>query len=115
MKIVFQQLWEAKIQWDDPVPQSVCDVWKQWRSELHLLSDHLIPRCHFPEQMDVISVQLHGFSDASEVAYGGVVYLRLQDSRGRVHVSLVTSKTKVAPIKRQTIPRLELCGALLLA
>ena len=64
---------------------------------------------------NVASMQLHGFSDASECAYTGVVYLRMVDSEGRVHVSLVTSKTKVAPIKRLTIPRLELCGAQLLA
>ena len=63
----------------------------------------------------IASIQLHGFSDASEAAYAGVVYLRLTDSNGRVHTSLVTSKTKVAPIKRLTLPRLELCGANLLA
>lgn len=60
-------------------------------------------------------MQLHGFSDASERAYAGVVYLRMHDSEGHVLVALVMSKTKVAPIKRITIPRLELCGAHLLA
>ena len=65
--------------------------------------------------MSVASTQLHGFSDASEAAYAGVVYLRMVDSEGGVHVSLVMSNTKVAPIKRLTVPRLELCGAKLLA
>ena len=60
-------------------------------------------------------MQLHGFSDASEEAYSGVVYLRMVDSLQCVYTSLVMSKTKVAPIKRLTIPRLELCGARLLA
>ncbi len=55
------------------------------------------------------------FLDASEDAYAAVVYLRLVDSTGHVHISLVTSKTKVAPIKRLSIPRLELCGAWLLS
>jgi len=59
----------------------------------------------------VTSIQLHGFSDASEEAYAGVVYLRLESSDGRVHTTPVVSKTKVAPIKRLSIPRLELCGA----
>ncbi len=58
-----------------------------------------------------MSMQLHGFSDASEEAYGGVVYLRMIDSTGAAHTSLVISKTKVSPIKRVSIPRLELCGA----
>ena len=61
------------------------------------------------------SVQLRGFSDASEEAYAGVVYLRLENTEGRVHTTLVVSKTKVSPIKRLSIPRLELCGAHVLA
>ena len=61
------------------------------------------------------SKQLHGFSDASEAAYSAVVYLRTVDTEGNIKTSLVSSKTKVSPIKRQTIPWLELCGALLLA
>jgi len=53
-----------------------------------------------PKDFPVTSIQLHGFSDASEEAYAGVVYLRLESSDGRVHTTLVVSKTKVAPIKR---------------
>ena len=56
-------------------------------------------------------MQLHGFSDASERAYAGVIYLRTSDTEGHVHISLVMSKTKVAPIK---LIRSELCGAKLL-
>ena len=74
-----------------------------------------IPRCYYPKQSRIQSVQLHGFSDASEGAYSGVVYLRMVDSLQCVYTSLVTSKTKVAPMKRLSIPRLELCGARLLA
>lgn len=54
------------------------------------------------------------FSDASEKAYSGVVYVRVSDTNAVIHTSVVTSKTRVAPIKR-TLPRLELCGALVLA
>ena len=115
VKILFQRLWEMKVDWDDPVPSSVHEPWLQWRSELHLLSKRHIPRCYFPKDAHISIIQLHGFSDASESAYAGVVYLRMVDTEGRVHVSLVMSKTKVAPIKRLMIPRLELCGAHLLA
>ena len=114
-KILLQQLWEMKVEWDDVIPDSILDVWLQWRNELDLLSSHHVPRCYYPKTVHVASMQLHGFSDASERAYAGVIYLRVTDSQGGVHVSLVTSKTKVAPIKRLTIPRLELCGAHLLA
>ena len=60
-------------------------------------------------------MQLHGFSDASESAYAGAVYLQMVDTDGTAHVSLVMAKTRVAPLKQLTIPRLELCGANLLA
>ena len=69
----------------------------------------------FPKEFKIAFKQLHGFSDASERAYAGVVYLRLVDTNGRIHTSFVIAKTKVAPIKKLTIPRLELCGARLLA
>ena len=63
----------------------------------------------------IATVQLHGFSDASKNAYAPVVYLQMINAFGKVQISLVTAKTKVAPIKKLTIPRLELCGAYLLA
>ena len=59
-------------------------------------------------------VQLHGFCDSSELAYCAVIYIRKQTSSG-VNVMLVTSKTKVAPLKKLSIPRLELLSCLLLS
>ena len=53
-----------------------------------------------------LSTEIHGFSDASELAYAAVVYLRITDASNQVHISLVMSKSRVAPIKRLTIPRL---------
>ena len=114
-KILLQMLWLEGIGWDDCVPNSILEEWSKWRRELPLLSSHHIPRCYYPKQAIIVSTQLHGFSDASEKAYSGVVYLRMQDSNGLIHTSLVASKTRVAPIKRITIPRLELNGALILA
>ena len=115
MKILFQLLWELKVGWDDPVPEHVRDDWTRWRNELSLLSTKHIPRCYYSKQSSIASIELHGFSDASEQAYAAVLYLRVECTDGSVHVTLVSSKTKVAPIKRLTIPRLELCGAHLLS
>ena len=115
VKNLFQQLWEAKIGWDEPVPTAVEMTWKRWKEQLPSLVANLIPRCYFPRNARIVVTQLHGFCDASEVAYAGVAYLRLEDTESIVHTSLVIAKTKVAPIKRLTIPRLELCGAMLLA
>lgn len=114
-KILLQRVWEARIDWDDLIPQPILGEWLQWRSELGLLANKHVDRCYYPKAAHITSFQLHGFSDASEEAYAGVIYLRMTDTDGQIHISLVSSKTKVAPIKRLTVPRLELCGANLLA
>ena len=62
-----------------------------------------------------MDLELHRFCDASQKAYGACVYIRSISSNGKVNVSLLCSRGRVAPIKKATIPRLELCGALLLA
>ena len=115
IKILLQQLWTLKIGWDDVVPSVVQQTWEKWEQGLPALGEQLIPRCYFPKGIDVTSVQLHGYCDASEVAYGGVVYLRSVAYDKTTHVSLVMAKSKVAPIKTISMPRLELCGAVVLA
>ena len=74
----------------------------------------LINRYYFSKDAKIRELQLHGFCDAPEDAFPGVVYIQMTDSQDKVHTSLVLAKTKVTPIKRLTIPRLELCGAYLL-
>ena len=115
VKILLQRLWEEGLGWDDPAPSSIQDVWHKWRLELPCLLDRHVPRCYYPKDADIVTLALHGFSDASEDAYAAVVYLQMTDSNQTIHTSLVMSKTKVAPIKRLSIPRLELCGAVLLS
>ena len=63
------------------------------------LSKKLILRCYFSRNFSVAYTELHGVCDASELAYAAIAYLRLTNSRGYVQVSLVASKTKVAPLK----------------
>ena len=115
MKILLQKVWELRIGWDKAITTEIQDVWHKWRYELPSLSQRQIPHCYFPPEFHAISTQLHDFCDASKDAYAGVVYLRFTDDNNNVHISLVASKTKVSPIKRLTIPRLELCGAHLLS
>jgi hypothetical protein len=64
---------------------------------------------------NVTDIQLHGFCDSSEKAYGACWYLRSIDTDGKVTCELLCAASKVAPIQRVTLPRLELCGALLLS
>ena len=74
-----------------------------------------MPRYYHVTELSPVSVELHGFSDASEKAYAAVVYLRSVYSDGTVSTCIIASKTRVTPIKRQTIPRLELLGATILS
>ena len=115
VKIIFQRLWERGIDWDSPLPADIERDWKEWRNQLPELSSLRIPRCYAPINYQIVDRQLIGFSDASERAYSAMVYLRSVDTAGGVHISLVEAKTKVAPIKKVSLPRLELCGAHLLA
>ena len=80
------------------------DVWSSWRSELNLLSEKAIPRCYYPPNKHITHCELHGFCDASEKAYSGVIYLCMTDSEGKHDSSIVVAKTKVAPIRKLTIP-----------
>ena len=88
-------------------------LWKSILDELKTLDSNRIPRCYFT--FKPVDVQLHGFSDASEKAYATVVYIRSRYEDGRIDVKLVASKSRVAPLHKQSIPRLELLGALILA
>nr|CAH7735347.1 unnamed protein product [Callosobruchus chinensis] len=112
-KILLQQLWLQNLHWDESLPSSIDSRWRQLRRELPLLNTVQIPRhvtCPSPVQ-----VELHGFTDASTEAYGACLYLRSVSSSGELTVRLLTAKSKVSPLKSLTIPKLELCGALLLA
>ena len=111
MKIVLQCLWELKLYWDDLVPDHILKIWSQWRRELLALTAEYIIQCYSPVGFTPTSVPLQGFSDTCEEAYAGV---RLIDSSGRVHTTLVLSKTRVVPVKRLSILRLKVCGALLM-
>ena len=80
-----------------------------------VVNDLQIQRCYFKSTEKSMKIQLHGFSDASKIAYAAVIYMRSLYESGNIEVRLVASKSKVAPLKGQTIPRLELLGANILA
>ena len=115
VKIMLQILWKLKLAWDEPVPESIARAWKDWRDDLPLVTAHPIPRYHLVRGKEVRSLQLHGFSDASNCAYAGVVYLRASYTDTTISTSLLFAKTKVAPISGSTTPRKELNGAQLLS
>ena len=114
MKVLFQTMWKEKVDWDTPLDEFFAAQHVQWREELPVLRDIQLPRCYFYSATKT-SIELHGFADASKLAYAAVIYARATYSDGTVSSALVVAKTKVAPLKTVSIPRLELCGAELLA
>ncbi|GFW09786.1 integrase catalytic domain-containing protein [Trichonephila clavipes] len=112
-KIFLQKLWMLKIDWTDLLPDTINREWRQFVESLQVVNDININRCIVVEQPEVI--ELHGFSDASQSAYGAVIYCKSIILDGKMLVHLIASKSRVAPTKQTTIPRLELCAAVLLA
>lgn len=113
-KIFIQRLWISGIQWDDEAPEDIKRDWLTYREQLLELTEFRIPRW-LHTQCDDVCVELHGFCDASNVAYAATVYLRSINNAGEVSSRLIGAKTRVAPVKQVSIPRLELCGAVLLS
>ncbi|UYV79999.1 hypothetical protein LAZ67_18001367, partial [Cordylochernes scorpioides] len=111
-KIMVQRLWITGLHWDDPMDESLIETWTNFRKELNFIASLRIPRW-LGLGRNTQGVQLHGFGDASEDAYAAAVYIRIPTDDG-VSVKLLASKTKLAPIRKMSIPRLELCAALLL-
>ncbi|UYV83626.1 hypothetical protein LAZ67_23001768 [Cordylochernes scorpioides] len=114
LKIIMQELWRGGTGWDEHIPNDIKEKWNNFRAELLKLEDLSIPRYVWACEKDR-DVQLHGFCDASSVAYSAVCYLRTVSLDGQVHISMLAAKTRVAPCKSLTLPRLELCAALLLS
>ncbi len=115
-RILFQQTWKLGLNWDAPVPEDLQQQWDSWLSNLPLLNAHPVPRRLTLPSSDSSSVlSLHGFCDASTVAYGAVVYLRSVYADGTVSTTLVSAKARVLPVKPVTIPKAKLLGAHLLA
>ena len=113
-KRLMQELWIRKLDWDDPLPEDLLNHWNSYYSELPKLEQILTPRWIGLSRTS-LGYELHGFSDASARAYSAVIYLRTLQEDGIKLVALLYAKTKVAPIVTVSIPRLELCGAQLLA
>lgn len=110
-KVYMQNLWKCKLDWDESLPQALHSVWLQFVSAFSLVHKFIFPRfVSIPES----TVQIHAFCDASLSAYGACVYVR-SDSGGNIKISLLCSKSRVAPLKVLTVPKLELSAALLLS
>ena len=116
LKILFQEAWRCGFGWDDILPNNFQEQIQVWMNGLKSIAKWKIPRCISPAAWGDKSIEkeLIVFSDASEKAYGCCLYLKTT-VKDQVFINLIMSKTRVAPLKKITLPRLELLAALLAA
>ncbi|CAI6357820.1 unnamed protein product [Macrosiphum euphorbiae] len=112
-KILMQQLWKLKINWDDELSTEIQVKWKKYLKDLNQCNNLSVPR--WLQCDDTEKIYIHGFADASCKAYGACLYVVCTRADGSRHSQLICAKSRIAPISIITIPRLELCAALLLS
>ncbi|XP_039608830.1 uncharacterized protein LOC120528756, partial [Polypterus senegalus] len=111
-KLILRDLCKEKCGWDEEVEVKHIQKWKKWMDDLKLLTDYKVNRCFKPTGFGTIkTAQMHHFADASEDGYGTVTYLVLTNEEGKRHCSFLMGKSRVAPLKQVTIPRMELTAA----
>ncbi|KAJ8946582.1 hypothetical protein NQ317_002553, partial [Molorchus minor] len=111
-KLIIQLLWQAKLMWDEPVPRNILNNWNSFCNDITVLNDLSLPRHVLIPNAE--NIEMHAFADASEKAYGACIYLRCKTAN-LYTTRLLCAKSRIAPLKSVTLPRLELCAALLLA
>nr|CAI5858985.1 unnamed protein product [Callosobruchus analis] len=112
LKLLVKKLWQLQLDWDAVPPIDICNVWENLRSEWHEIDNFQLCR-HIGVKTNC-PVMLLGFSDVSKDGYGEI-YASTFDAIGNISVSLVCAKSKVTPMRLTTIPRLELCAAVMLS
>ncbi|XP_041449449.1 uncharacterized protein LOC121404235 [Drosophila obscura] len=110
-KMFMQEIWLRELGWDDVLPSDLSHTWETFLKSFPAIQDIRIPR--WLHVCPMAKVQIHGFCDASQRAYGAAIYIRVERPQGIV-CALLTAKARVAPVKTVSLPRLELCGAVLL-
>lgn len=112
LKFLLQKIWLMKLPWDAELPFDLNEEWSIWCNEFSHLNNIRVPR--FVLDSCDGNIEIHVFSDASQKSYGAAVYVKVKNSE-QISVHLITSKCRVAPVKKISLPRLELLGALIAA
>uniref|UniRef100_A0A8D8RLR2 Integrase catalytic domain-containing protein n=1 Tax=Cacopsylla melanoneura TaxID=428564 RepID=A0A8D8RLR2_9HEMI len=113
VKLLIREICILKLDWDASPPDHILEAWFSFKNQLMVLEGLEFPR-HIGVGLSC-EFQLVGFCDASQVGYGAIIYSRVKLPNGNVIVKLICAKSKVAPLKVESIPRLELCALLLLS
>ncbi|XP_062565178.1 uncharacterized protein LOC134227602 [Armigeres subalbatus] len=114
LKILLQEIWRSGVSWDEPIGNKEWNKWQLWLTVLPRIESVQIPRCYrnHTTATESNNIQLHVFVDASENGYAAVAYLRFEE-KDSIECALIGSKTRVAPLRFVSIPRLELQAAVI--
>ena len=108
-KILLRQITQAGLDWDTDLPPMFLSQWELWRLSVQGLRTIVIPRTYSATSFSSVgSPKVYVFSDASEDAIAAVAYIKLDQELG-----FVLGRSKLAPTSGHSIPRLELCAAVL--
>ncbi|XP_024875383.1 uncharacterized protein LOC112456855, partial [Temnothorax curvispinosus] len=103
-KLFMRRLWKLSIDWDDKIPVELMLEWNSYKERLEAMEEIKIPRQVVTRE--AVHIEMHGFCDASQSAYGACIYLCSIDAKGNRTARLLTSKSRIAPLKILSIPRL---------
>ena len=109
-KLLLRDTWLLKLGWDDVLTPHMVSEWRKFFFSLFDASEISFDRCLTPRDA-VGQPQLILMSDGSDVAYGCTAYVRWELSNGQFWCRLLMAKSRIAPINRISIPRMELNGA----
>ncbi|GBL83214.1 hypothetical protein AVEN_165409-1 [Araneus ventricosus] len=112
-KMFLQKLWQLKVNWDGELPEPLAKQWIHFVDSLKFIEELHIDRFVLADAIK--KTILVGFADASQAAYGAVVYMKSISETNSVVMKLIASKSRIAPVKTISIPRLELSACLLLS
>ncbi|XP_055605119.1 uncharacterized protein LOC129753329 [Uranotaenia lowii] len=114
LKVLLQEIWRSGVGWDEPIHDEQLSKWRTWLNVLKQVETVSVPRCYrrLTSANPSTKVQLHVFVDASENGYAAVAYFRYEECN-QIECAFVTSKTRVAPLRYVSIPRLELQAAVI--
>ena len=114
LQLLLQSLWQLHVSWDDELPNSINKTFLEALKEVEELREYRLGRALVPPSItNADTLELHGFCDGGESAYGAVVWLRYQTEQ-TFRLTFLSSKTYIAPIKKCSVPRLELMSAVIL-
>ncbi|XP_051265175.1 uncharacterized protein LOC127368389 [Dicentrarchus labrax] len=113
-RALLRELTNETCKWGNPLPETKVKVWHEWKDSLKDLEHVRIPRTYTSISLNSSTDrELCIFCDASTQAIAAVAYMKVTDAEGKSELGFVFGKAKLTPQPEATIPRLELCAAIL--